>query len=261
MVLYFSGTGNSRYAAEAIAELIGDETADMKAMIRKGTHKRLYSEKPYVICAPIYAWRFPRIVESFIKKSDFWGSREIYFVATCYSQTGTAGLPLKRIADQKGLKFMGFSSVAMPENYIVMFDAPTPEEEEKIFPAADREIASIAKRIRAGKRIFNRRVMLLGFSCTVIGNPLFYSFIVKSEKFRLTDACTGCGKCAAVCPMKCIKMRGGRPVWTKKCTHCMACINQCPALAIEYGKSTVDRARYVCGRKFDKNSLPERYRE
>ncbi|MFQ7798375.1 MAG: 4Fe-4S binding protein [Coprobacillus cateniformis] len=30
------------------------------------------------------------------------------------------------------------------------------------------------------------------------------------------------------------------------CTHCMACISRCPKGAIEYGKKTKDRIRYVC---------------
>ena len=36
----------------------------------------------------------------------------------------------------------------------------------------------------------------------------------------------------------------GKPAWSKKCTHCMACICYCPTKAIEYGKKSVGKPRY-----------------
>ena len=39
-------------------------------------------------------------------------------------------------------------------------------------------------------------------------------------------------------------LRGGKPVWGKDCTHCMACICYCPAEAIEYGKKSLGKPRY-----------------
>ena len=41
-------------------------------------------------------------------------------------------------------------------------------------------------------------------------------------------------------------MTDGRPVWTKnKCLKCCGCINRCPVSAIQYGKRTASRGRYV----------------
>ena len=34
-------------------------------------------------------------------------------------------------------------------------------------------------------------------------------------------------------------------VWGSDCTHCMACICDCPAEAIEYGKKSVGKPRYT----------------
>jgi NAD-dependent dihydropyrimidine dehydrogenase PreA subunit len=40
-------------------------------------------------------------------------------------------------------------------------------------------------------------------------------------------------------------MINGRPVWVqKKCQHCTACINRCPAEAIQFGRITENRGRY-----------------
>jgi NAD-dependent dihydropyrimidine dehydrogenase PreA subunit len=35
------------------------------------------------------------------------------------------------------------------------------------------------------------------------------------------------------------------PVWGKECTQCLACIHRCPVQAIEYGKATIGKRRYV----------------
>lgn len=37
-------------------------------------------------------------------------------------------------------------------------------------------------------------------------------------------------------PLNNIRLENGKPVWGKHCTHCMACICDCPKEAIEYGK-------------------------
>lgn len=250
MVLYFSGTGNTRYAAEGIAAFTGDKAISMNRLIKSRTHKRFHSERPYVICAPIYAWRFPRIVESFIRKSDFSGSDSFYFVATCDSQTGDAGKYLKKLCEEKGVKFCGFSSVAMPENYIAMYDAPTEEEKRQILDKAYREIKDIAESILIGERLLDKRLMPFGGTATTAVNPVFYSFFIGAGKFYATDKCVSCGKCAEVCPLNNIVLKEGKPQWYTRCTHCMACINRCPTEAIEYGKNTVGKDRYFNDEKF-----------
>ena len=69
---------------------------------------------------------------------------------------------------------------------------------------------------------------------------------VSAKKFRATEKCVACGLCEKVCPLKNITLTDGRPVWGDHCTHCMACISRCPKRAIEYGKGTERRGRYVC---------------
>jgi len=56
----------------------------------------------------------------------------------------------------------------------------------------------------------------------------------------------GCGKCELRCPLNNIKLKKHHPVWGKKCTHCMACIANCPVEAIEYGKTSHGKRRYTC---------------
>ena len=75
-------------------------------------------------------------------------------------------------------------------------------------------------------------------------NPVFYSMFVNGRAFKVSDACIGCGKCEKLCPVNCIRLESGHPVWGGGCTHCMACICYCPKEAIEYEKISVGKPRY-----------------
>ena len=62
MILYYSGTGNSEYAAKRISGEIGDEAMSLFGRLRDGDVSEMYSEKPWVLVTPVYAWRIPRIL-------------------------------------------------------------------------------------------------------------------------------------------------------------------------------------------------------
>ncbi|MCH3920786.1 MAG: EFR1 family ferrodoxin [Sphaerochaeta sp.] len=78
MVIYFSGTGNSRFGARIIAQTLGDELCSLTDMLRDKT-KGLHSEKPWVFITPTYAWRMPRFVDAWIRRTTFTGSTKAYF--------------------------------------------------------------------------------------------------------------------------------------------------------------------------------------
>ena len=67
MVLYFSGTGNSRYVAKRIGREIDDEVSDLFERIRSHDNSELRSESPWVVVVPTYAWRIPHIVQEWLE--------------------------------------------------------------------------------------------------------------------------------------------------------------------------------------------------
>ena len=69
MILYFSGTGNSRHAAELIHSVTGGDIISINDIIKHSKPSVFESEEPYVIVCPTYAWRVPRVVEDFIIKA------------------------------------------------------------------------------------------------------------------------------------------------------------------------------------------------
>ncbi len=274
MILYFSGTGNSEYAAKYIGSKTGDKMLNLFDKIKASDYSTMTSISPWVIAAPTYCWQLPHIVRDWIENTSFEGSSDIYFVLTCGSDVGNAEKYLKQLCEKKGLNYKGCAQVVMPENYIAMFDSPSDAEAVRIIDAAERTLKKAAADINLSRRFPKVRVGLKGKISSSIVNMIYYPLIVKDKKFYAGDGCTACGLCEKLCPLGNISLEiaegssveaetsygdsdvdtfdssasGKKPRWNGKCTHCMACIAHCPTEAIEYGKVSVGKNRYVCPR-------------
>lgn len=243
MILYFSGTGNSRYTAELISSVTGDSIISLNEIIKTNAPLSFHSNSPFVIVCPTYAWRIPRIVEDAVIKGDFSGSKEIYFVLTCGDGAGNAYKYAKLLSDNKGFVFKGLKAVVMPENYIAMFSVPDEKESEAIIERAKPVIKETAEKIKNGEDI-SQSSSLLGKFLSGPVNGIFYGMFVSDRGFYTTDKCVSCGKCAELCPLNNITIKDGKPHWGGSCTHCMACICRCPSEAIEYKNKSKGKRRY-----------------
>ena len=248
MILYFSGTGNIAYAAKLTAELTGDEALDLFDKIRNGDHAEMFSDKPWVVAAPVYCWQLPHVVRDWMLETDFSGNKDIYFILTCGSSMGNAEKYLKALCREKGLNYRGCTEIVMPENYIAMFEAPDREKAERIIGAAERSVKKAAGYIIDGVDMPEKHICMKDKMMSSIVNSIYYPLIVKDKKFYAKDSCISCGICEAKCPLNNIVIAGGKPSWKGNCTHCMACIAKCPVEAIEYGKVSEGKERYICPR-------------
>ena len=102
----------------------------------------------------------------------------------------------------------------------------------------------ILENIVNGRFIETKKIGSVEYSVTKWVRDVYYKDFMKTKKFKATDKCISCQKCVKICPLSNITMKENRPSWGGKCTHCMACINQSPVDAIEYGKGTVGKPRY-----------------
>ena len=244
MILYFSGTGNSKFAAEMIAGIIGDEVVSLNRLIKSGDCSEIDAGGRLVFVTPTYAWRIPKLVEAWIEKTVFINAPKAWFVMTCGSETGNAEKYNRALCGAKGLAYMGTLGVVMPENYLAMFGVPGEDESRKIIAAAEPVIKNGAELIRAGKTFPKPRCNAYDRIMSSLVNPAFYKFSVSADAFRAEETCIGCGLCEKLCPTNTVKLSGGRPVWGRGCTHCMACISHCPVEAIEYGNKSKGKRRY-----------------
>jgi ferredoxin len=249
MILYFSGTGNSEYAANRIGTKINDHRVNLFDKIRENDFSPMRSDTPWVIIVPTYAWRIPRIVQKWLENTPLTGNKKIYFVMTCGGSIGNAGMYHQKLCNKKAMQFCGCIGITLPENYIALFSTPTKENALKTIDQAENAIDRVAQQIQAGEHFHQPDISLGDKLNSGIINDLFYPAFVHAKKFYATDKCISCGKCVSVCPLENIHLDPLKPVWGKNCTHCMACICRCPTEAIEYGKHSSGLPRYTCPKK------------
>lgn len=247
MVLYFSGTGNSRYVAKKIAEISGDEIISINQRVKENDYSPVKSNRPLVFVGPVYAGRLSRVMDEYISKVNFSGTKQVYFIGTCAATPWQTVRYVEKMCEQKQFSLLGFNSVVMPQSYIAGGGTQPKEINDKILKDAEPKIAKIAKTIR-DKQILPKEQPGKAIMSKVL-NPIMYSMMISAKGFTVTDRCTGCGKCADRCPLNNVKIENGKPSWGKNCTHCMACIAGCPAEAIEYGRKTQGKPRYYLDEK------------
>ena len=244
MILYFSGTGNSNYVAKRIADALGDALVNLNDRIKASDTSSVETGERVIIVTPTYAWRIPRVVRDWLRKTELRGARLAWFVMTCGSEIGNADKYNRELCTEKGLSCMGTTQIVMPENYIAMFSAPQAGEARQIVAKAEPDIDRAIAGIQADQPFAPTRNNLYDRFMSGPVNPIFYKFCVKADAFTVSDTCIGCGQCVKRCPMNNVTLKDGKPVWGKACTHCMACICYCPVSAIEYGKKSVGQPRY-----------------
>ena len=155
MVLYFTGTGNSRHIAERIAHALNDTLISLNDRIKSGDITPLAVNGRLVLVMPTYAWRIPRIVRDHLLRTELRGARETWFVMDCGSEIGNAAKYNRALCREKGLVYMGTAQIVMPENFIAMFNAPTSRRLAGSSPKPSR--SSTARSPRSAQDTCSRR--------------------------------------------------------------------------------------------------------
>ena len=76
MIYYFTGTGNSEFAAKRIAEKTGMPTVPVYEYISEGKIFEPVQGETLVFVTPTHGWRIPRIVSDWIKAGSFDGAHK-----------------------------------------------------------------------------------------------------------------------------------------------------------------------------------------
>lgn len=71
MIFCYSGTGNSYYIAQRIADELHENIIDLNEKIKTNNYSSIETGNTIILVVPTYAWRIPRIVPiGFIKQNS-----------------------------------------------------------------------------------------------------------------------------------------------------------------------------------------------
>ena len=239
MIFYFTGTGNSLHAARKLLYK-GEQLVDMAKALEDGALSYQLSEGERVgFVYPEYCGTFGATVREFVSKLELQGFRYVFALITCAGK-GVSGGELRKLLESRGIPLHYADFVVMPSNCVTFFDVPGEEKAAEILQKAEAYLAELREELRSHPVDPPKQSLHTAMIAKT------YVFANGTKKYFADDRCIGCGLCAKNCPSHAIEMQNGGPVWVKPhCDLCCGCINRCPVQAIQYGKGTKNRRRYV----------------
>lgn len=254
MIIYFSGTGNSRLVAEELGSRLHEQSIRMEDV---GKPMEPTGESVGLVF-PVYSWGVPPNVGQFLMTlpESFWENVKVnglpvWVVMTCGDEVAKAPEMLMHILRKRGIEAQSIWSVQMPNNYVLLpgFDVDSGEVEEKKLRDCHGRIAEIAEGIGEGRETVDVVRGSWPRLKTGLVYPLFKRWGIRPKNWHYRSACVGCGICAKSCPQRNIAMVDGHPVWGPACCSCLACYHSCPRHAVEYGKMTARKGQYFLVRR------------
>lgn len=232
MILYFSGVGNSAWAAQTLANQIDDELCDMGTYIKENRRARLHSDRPWVVVAPVHWWYLPNVVTIFLQEGLFSGCSDLYFIMTYAKDAGAPERKLRALCKKNHFTYRGLLSLPMPDHYLLRRKCPDEEAAAHIQLAAEPTLHEAGGCILERKNLPRCSPSLSGAAKSGIGNFWAVLLLVSSRFFYAAESCDGCEACLKRCPMNNITLFEEHPRWHDRCIHCMACVAACPHNAI-----------------------------
>jgi ferredoxin len=247
IIYYFTGTGNSLAAAKKIASALEDCDLVPIASLQNTQGKITPAADRVGIVCPVYDAGVPAIVAEFTGRLDLSCVGYVFAIVTL-GGIGVAALHLLNSILQKkrGRKLDAAFAVKMPGNFPPVGKSKKVKSGDPVLTAADARLAEIAGIIDKGLVVPPGFSPISSLIQRVTYGPFIRSVRGSDTAFTVSEACTSCGTCAKVCPVKNIQMVNDRPSWLHHCECCCACLHFCPVEAIDLNvmQGTKGRGRY-----------------
>ncbi|MCX7787020.1 MAG: EFR1 family ferrodoxin [Spirochaetes bacterium] len=246
-IFYFTGTGNSLWVARKLGENLRSQSSGSWVSILPlsslETTLGLDDQMTVGLVFPVHAWGVPSMIKRSLDLVR--GAGSYYAIAVNAGQVANTLVQLFREMRKKGMILSAGFSIRMPSNYLPFGGAESVEDQRICFREAEEKLNRVARvmidrsSLPVEKGPLWQNLLLSGF------NGFFSSHASSMDKyFIVQDSCTSCGWCERICPVGNIRLENGSPIWLNHCEQCYACIQWCPAEAIQYGKRTMGKKRY-----------------
>lgn len=240
-IFYNTATGNSLYVAKTIRDKFKDcELISMSKALKE--NKFEVTEDVIGFIYPVHYAGIPIVVNEFISKLRINENAYIFVIGvTGGGGADTSFNQINNLLPNK-LKISNFCTIKYISNYTRASRNPTEQRAKDAIKENESKLMNFIESLR--KREIKEKYFKWG-----IGN-LEYNiwkdyYKSKDKKFNVNEKCVNCKMCEKVCPVDNIIIENNKPKWSGECTDCMACINICPKEAINIGKSTINKNRYL----------------
>ena len=250
MIFYFSGTGNTRWAAEQLAAATQERLFFIPDELKTACEYTLREDERIGFCFPVHGWQPPHIVRQFISSLTLHTTHHyVYALCTCGDSTGLTMTMLAKELRAKGIELNSCQSLIMPESYVCLpfMYTDTPQREREKIEQAKVDLEKFIEVVVNRRSGYSQLTLgLTPWTFSHVIGAYFNRFMITDKKFMVdADVCLHCGKCAEVCPVGDIVF-DDTPSWKNdsSCTCCLSCYHHCPVHAINYGNITRKRGQY-----------------
>lgn len=243
--IYFSGTGNTRYALKKFLKFYGEKKA--YSIENPKAIEAIKTSKEIVLAYPIYYSNLPKILRDFIDQNQtiFQGKR-IFIIATMGLFSGDGAGCGARLLKQHGAEIIGGLHLKMPDAIADEKVLKRPlEKNQELVKKAEEKIKKAVHALKAGNPT-QEGLNIFAHFAGLFGQRLWFSGKTKKYSNQLKidpKLCIGCQSCVQLCPMKNISLSNHKAVSGKCCTMCYRCVSRCPQKAITLlGKKVVEQS-------------------
>lgn len=241
---YFSGTGNTLYLAQRLADEIGNcELVSISSAMKQKTI--VDAAERVGIIFPVYCFGTPIIIKEFLNKLQVQSGSYLFGCSSYGGLLAGAMRIFQKEAIAAGHTLRAGFAVQMPGNAIMVYDRVADKKQKKMFDTFEKRIPEIAGKIKEkAPHKMEQFPFPFNLLLSALHNPFMKSLPQSAKQFHTTESCKLCGQCEKVCPVGNIEIIDKKVLWGEKCEQCMACIQWCANEAIQFADKTANRSRY-----------------
>ncbi|MGL4741181.1 MAG: EFR1 family ferrodoxin [Sarcina sp.] len=234
IVLYFSGTGNTKYVANKFAEKMKVKSYSIEEKIN--FRKLILNSDIIAFCYPVYGSCVPNIMMDFVEKNkSVLENKKLIILSTQMMFSGDGSRVFVDLLEGVKFEVVYAEHFNMPLNIpnIPLVNVKNGKNLEKKMKKANKKLDKICENIRAKiikKRGFNRFSKFVGYNFQRRGFSKLEDKLKKGVK--VTDECILCERCVKVCPKDNLFLGNKKVEQKGYCTACNRCVNICPKKAI-----------------------------